>query len=159
MGKAYYAHNVEVIDKLYIDYTTINAYPGAKAYDLTKELRNAVEYKYISNGIESLILKINPKGTSLSGLTKGRKAITVKWKKQITKMSASRITGYEIRYSTYSKMKGAKTETVKGYSKISKKINKLKAKKKYYVQVRTYKTIKGIKYYSEWSAKKSVKIK
>lgn len=32
-------------------------------------------------------------------------------------------------------------------------------KKYYYVQVRTYKTIKGIKYYSGWSSAKKVKTK
>ena len=38
-------------------------------------------------------------------------------------------------------------------------IKKLKAKKKYYVQVRTYKTVSGKKYYSKWSKKKTVKTK
>lgn len=74
-------------------------------------------------------------------------------------MASSRITGYQIRYSTSSKMTKAKTVTVKGYSKVSRKISKLKAKKKYYVQVRTYKTVSGVKYCSAWSAKKYVKTK
>lgn len=34
---------------------------------------------------------------------------------------------------------------------------KLKAKKKYYVRVRTYKTVGGVKYYSPWSKVKKVK--
>ena len=36
---------------------------------------------------------------------------------------------------------------------------KLKPKKKYYVRVRTYKTVNGVKFYSEWSSAKSVKVK
>ena len=80
----------------------------------------------------------------------------MKWKRQSAKMATSRITGYQIRYSTSSKMTSAKTKTVKGYKYTSKKVTRLKAKTKYYVQVRTYKTVSGKKYYSGWSSKKSV---
>ncbi len=101
--------------------------------------------------------KINPKGTSISKLSKGKKSFTVKWKKQSSKMAKTRITGYQYRYSTSSKMTNAVIKTVKGYSKTSAKKTGLKAKKTYYVQVRTYKTVKGVKYYSDWSKTKSVK--
>ena len=56
-------------------------------------------------------------------------------------------------------MTGAKTTTVKGYKYTGKKITKLKAKKKYYVQVRTYKTVSGKNYYSSWSKVNAVKTK
>ena len=102
---------------------------------------------------------INPKGTSISKVSGAKKAFTVKWKKQSSKMATSTITGYQIRYSTSSKMASAKTKTVKGYKYTSKKITKLSAKKKYYVQVRTYKTVSGKTYYSSWSGVKSVKTK
>ena len=102
---------------------------------------------------------INPKGTSISKVTGAKKAFTVKWKKQSSKMATSTITGYQIRYSTSSKMTSAKTKTVKGYKSTSKKITKLSAKKKYYLQVRTYKTVSGKTYYSSWSGVKSVKTK
>ena len=102
--------------------------------------------------------KINPKGTSIAKLTKAKKAVTVKWKKQAKKMSKSRITGYQIQLATNSKFtKGKKTVTVKGYAKVSRKVTNLKAKKKYYVRVRTYQTVSGVKYYSPWSKVKSVK--
>ncbi len=104
--------------------------------------------------------KINPKGTSLKKLKKGEKTITVKWKKQAKKMSKSRITGYQIRFATNKKFtKGKKTVTVKDYQTVSKKVTKLKAKKTYYVRVRTYKTVSGVKYYSPWSKAKIVKTK
>ena len=102
---------------------------------------------------------INPKGTSISKVSGAKKAFTVKWKKQSAKMATSTITGYQIRYSTSSKMTSAKTKTVKGYKYTSKKITKLSAKKKYYVQIRTYKTVSGKAYYSSWSGVKSVKTK
>ena len=107
-------------------------------------------------GSGAAYFNINPKGTSISKVSKAKKAFTVKWKRQSAKMATSRITGYQIRYSTSSKMTGAKSKTVKGYKYTSKKITKLKAKKKYYVQIRTYKTVSGKNYYSSWSRVKSV---
>ena len=75
-------------------------------------------------------------------------------------MSTSYITGYQIQYATDSKFtKNVKKVTVPKYSTTSKKITKLKPKKKYYVQIRSYKTVGGKKYYSAWSAKKTVKTK
>jgi ElaB/YqjD/DUF883 family membrane-anchored ribosome-binding protein len=99
----------------------------------------------------------NPAGTSLSKLTKGKKSFTAKWKKP-SAANLKKITGYELRYSLKSSMSNAKTVTITNKNTVSKKIKKLKSKKKYYVQVRTYiKTDK--KYYSGWSAKKTVKTK
>lgn len=110
-------------------------------------------------GSRYVTFKINPKGTSISKLTKAKKGFTVKWKKQSGKMAKSRITGYQYRYSTSSKMTSPKTVTIKGYSKTSAKKTGLKAKKKYYVQVRTYMTVSGTKYYSSWSKAKAVTTK
>lgn len=47
----------------------------------------------------------------------------------------------------------------KGEKTNKNKVKKLKAKKKYYVRVRTYKTVKGKKVYSSWSKVKSIKTK
>lgn len=90
--------------------------------------------------------------TSISKVTAGKKAATVKFKKKIGSSK------YQVRYSTKSSMKGAKTVTVKK-SASSVKIKKLKANKKYYFQVRVVKTMDGKDFYSGWSAKKSVKVK
>lgn len=97
---------------------------------------------------------INPKSTKLSKVTGAKKKITVKWKKQSTQT-----TGYQIQCGTKSSLKGAKTTTITKNKTTSKTISKLKAKTKYYVRIRTYKTVSGKKYYSTWSAKKSVKTK
>ena len=104
--------------------------------------------------------RINPKGTSLSKLKKAKKGFKVSWKKQTGKMSSKRITGYQIQCSTSSKFaSGNRTVNVKGYTKASGKITGLKAKKKYYVRIRTYTVTGGTTYYSAWSKAKSVKTK
>lgn len=106
-------------------------------------------------GKKTVTFRINPKGTAVQKLTKGRKQMKVTWKAQKTQVS-----GYRIQYSTSSKFKkDTHIKTVKSYKTKSLKVKKLKAKKKYYVRIQTYKTVGGIKYYSGWSKAKSVKTK
>ena len=94
------------------------------------------------------------KGTKITKLVKGKKQMTVKWKKQ------KQATGYQIRYSLKKNFKsGVKTLTVKKSKTTSKIIKKLKSKKKYYVRIRTYKKIGDQRCYSAWSKTKSVKTK
>ncbi|MBQ6392528.1 MAG: fibronectin type III domain-containing protein [Eubacterium sp.] len=108
------------------------------------------KYTIVAKGLAA---RIYP--SSLSSCTKAAKAFTAKW----TARSKYYVDGYQIRYSLKSSMAGAKSKTLAGASKTSVKIKKLKAKKKYYVQIRSYKTVGGKKYYSAWSAKKTVKTK
>lgn len=99
--------------------------------------------------------KINPKGTSLKKITKGRKQFKVIWNK-----NAKQTSGYEIQYSINSKFKkGNKKVNIKKNKTTSKTVKNLKAKKKYYVRIRTYKTVNGKKYYSGWSKILNVKTK
>lgn len=107
---------------------------------------------------KTLEFKIIPKGAAIASLNKGKKSFTVKWKKQSSKMADSRITGYQVRYSPRKDFtSGIKVKTKRGYRKTSLKASKLKAGKTYYVEVRTYKVVKGQKYFSRWSEKKKVK--
>lgn len=106
------------------------------------------------NGAKSLSFSIKPKGTSIKGLTSRSKGFTAKWTKQATQTN-----GYQIRYSTASSMKGARIETVALNKTVSRTVKSLKGKKKYYVQIRTYKNVSGIRYYSAWSGKKAVTTK
>ena len=110
------------------------------------------------SGSKSLTYNINPKGTGVSKVTAAKKGFKVTWKKQ-----ATQTTGYQVQYSTSSKFKNAKTVTVSKNKTTSKSVSKLSAKKKYYVRVRTYKTVKvngkNIKLYSGWSGVKSVTTK
>ncbi len=91
---------------------------------------------------------------SLSKVAAGKKSFKATWK------SVASIGGYQIQYSTSSSFKsGNKTVTVSGYKSTSITVKNLKAKKKYYVRIRAYKTINGKKYYSAWSSKKTVTTK
>lgn len=102
-------------------------------------------------GTMSATVKVNPKSTSISTVTGKKKSIVVKWKKQTAQTK-----GYQIQYATDKKFKkNVKLVTVKNNKKTSVTIKKLKAKKKYYVRIRTYKG----KCYSSWSKSKSVKTK
>jgi hypothetical protein len=99
--------------------------------------------------------KILPSATTVSKLTAKSKGFTVKIKKQ-----ATQTTGYQVMYATNSKFtKNKKTVTIKGAKNVTKTIKGLKAKKKYYVKVRTYKVVNGKKYYSSWSKAKTVTTK
>ena len=98
--------------------------------------------------------KINPKSTKISKVTAGKKSLKVTVGKQ-----TKEVTGYEIQYSTSKKFKSAKKVTIKKAKTTSATIKKLKAKKTYYVRVRTYKPVKGKKYNSGWSSCKKAKTK
>lgn len=98
------------------------------------------------------------KKASISKLSKGKKAITVKWKKVKT------IKGYQIQLATDKKFKkNKKTVTISKQKTTKTTVKKLKAKKKYYVRIRTYKNVKyqgkTIKVYSSWSKVKTIKTK
>lgn len=100
--------------------------------------------------------KIIPKGTSISKVAGKSKGFTVRWKKQSVSVD-----GYRIQYSTSKKFvkKSTVEKTIKKISKTKLKVKKCKAKKKYYVRICTYKTVKGKKYYSAWSKVGKVMIK
>ena len=97
--------------------------------------------------------KINPAKQEIQKLTAKSKAFFVDWAQ---KGSA---TGYEIQYATNSKFTSAKKVTITNKNTDTKTISKLSGKKKYYVRVRSYTTVKGTKYYGAWSASKSVTTK
>lgn len=107
-----------------------------------------------SSGLETT--QAMPNATALKGKLKaGKKSITVQWKKQAD------VSGYQIQYSANKKFKknGTKIKTVKKPAATKVTIKKLKAGKKYYVRVRTYKTVSGRNYYSSWSKTKNIKTK
>lgn len=114
---------------------------------------------FINNYYGNVYLKytVNPKSTTINKLTKpAKKQIKVTWKKQ-----TAQVTGYEIQYSTSKNFtkKTTKTLKVKKYKTNTATIKKLKAKKKYWVKIRTYKIVSGKTYYSTWSKAKYIKTK
>ena len=103
---------------------------------------------------KNITVTVNPSGTSLTKCTniKKRKA-DIRWKKN------SYVTGYEIQYCTSKTFKsGVKKKVITKSSTTKYTAAGLASKKTYYVRIRTYKTVRGKKYYSSWSRLKAVKI-
>jgi hypothetical protein len=117
-----------------------------------------IKFKGNYSGTKKLTYTIQPKATKLSSVKAGSKSFTAKWSKQKTQT-----TGYQIQYSTSSKFTKATTKTVKKNSTTSLKVSKLTKGKKYYVRIRTYKTVKvngkNTNIYSSWSSAKKVTVK
>ena len=96
-------------------------------------------------------ITVRPLNTTGVNLKPGRKGqVKVSWK------SVKSISGYQIQYSTSANMKKAKSVMAKSSAK-NVILKKLSSKKNCYVRIRTYKTVKGKKYYSGWSTVKNVK--
>ena len=124
-------------------------------YTVTVTLKNG--YK----GANVAAYNINPKPAKISKPAKGKKKMTVKWKKAAKNdITYKTLDGYEIQYSLSSDFSSADTKTATSSRKAkSKAIKKLQSKQTYYVRIRTYKSAGGVKLYSDWSAVKSVAVK
>lgn len=104
----------------------------------------------ISLAFTTTVFATNIPSTTITSLKGQDATITIKWKKK------SNITGYQIQYSTNSNFKNNnKIIKIKKAKIVSKNITGLKASKKYYIRIRTYKGKK----YSNWSKKKNIIIK
>ena len=104
-------------------------------------------------GSAKATFRISPKAASGLKLTAGAKRLTVAWKQ------AAGAGGYEIQYATKKDFSDAVTKTVKKAKTVKATLKKLKAGKKYYVRIRAYKKVKGVKYTSAWSKAKAKKTK
>lgn len=114
----------------------------------------SAETEYYLKTKKKITFKVAPTKTALSIAKniKGKK-ITLKWKK------VSVATGYQIQYSRSSKFaSGNKFVNVTKKGIISRTLKNLKKGKKYYVRIRTYKTIGKTQIYSGWSKSKKVKV-
>ena len=137
------------------DYTV--SYAKGRKYVGKYAVKITFKGKY--SGTKTLYFTIKPKATRISSLKAGSKKFTVKWKKQ-----ATQTTGYQVQVATNKKFKkNKKTVTIKKQKTTKTTVKKLKAKKKYYVRVRAYKTVKingkSIRIYSGWSKAKTVTTK
>ena len=114
----------------------------------------APEKTNYSKQTKKITITVNPTKTALSSVTSPSAGkMTVKWKKNAVG------TGYQIQYSTSSKFTSPKAVSVTKNSTLTKTIGGLAKGKKYYVRIRTYKTVGSTKFYSAWSAAKTVTIK
>ena len=111
---------------------------------------------YKTSSPRYLYFEIRPKPTVINSRTATKGGFIVKWKKQ-----TAGTTGYQIQYSTNKDFKGTTTKSISITKNtiVKKTLSNLKSKKKYYVRIRTYTKADGSKYYSAWSAAKTVTTK
>ena len=96
---------------------------------------------------------INPAKQEIQKLTAKSKGFYIDY------AAKGHATGYEIQYATNSSFSRAKKTVITSNKTDKVTISKLSGNKKYYVRVRTYTTVNGIKYYGAWSAVKTVTTK
>lgn len=131
-----------------------------------KNLKEAKDYKFKVRayktidknqkyGSYSSVLKTGTKTATpkIWDLTSGKKKLTVEWGK------VSKASGYEVYVATSKNGKYTRKKTIKSGKTTTAKIKGLKSKKKYYVKVRTYRTVDGKKIYSSFSSKENIKVK
>lgn len=105
---------------------------------------------------KTITLKVKPKTMGTPSLkASGSKKLTVDWKKD------SKVSGYQITYSTSSKFTSitTKTVTVTSYKTLTKTISKLKSGQKYYIKIRSYKKFGNETIYGSWSKASNVEVK
>ena len=122
---------------------------GPGVAKITVKAAATTDYKAAS---KTVTVTVAPKKQSISLVNKIKKQLTIKWKKN-TKAS-----GYQVVYSTNKKFTGKKTVR-KAKTTTSYKIKGLKKGKKYYVKVRSYKTVNGKRIYGAYSTAKKATIK
>ena len=156
-NKSYTGKNItQSITVKYNGKTLKNGTDYTVSYSSNKNIGTAtvkIAGKGSFTGTVTKTFKINPAKQEIQKLTAKSKAFFVDWAQ---KGSA---TGYEIQYATNSKFTSAKKVTITNKKTDTKTISKLSGKKKYYVRVRSYTTVKGTKYYGAWSSVKNVTTK
>ena len=156
-NKSYTGKNItQSITVKYNGKTLKNGTDYTVSYSSNKKIGTAtvkIAGKGSYTGTITKTFKINPAKQEIQKLTAKSKAFFVDWAQ---KGSA---TGYEIQYATNSKFTSAKKVTITNNKTDKTTVSKLSGKKKYYVRVRSYTTVKGTKYYGAWSASKSVTTK
>ena len=113
-----------------------------------------ITFKGDYTGTITKTFKINPKASSITKITAGKKNIQIRWTKRKVQVD-----GYQMYYSTSKIFKSKKVVNIKNTNITKTTIKKLKSNKKYYVKIRTYKVVKGKTYYSTWSQVKNIKVK
>ena len=94
-----------------------------------------------------------PAKTKVQKISTGKKSITAQWKK------VAGVSAYQVQIATNKKFSKNKKPFKVSKKSTKVKIKKLKAKKTYYLRVRSYKKVNGKKVYSKWSTVRKVKTK
>ena len=154
-----------------LSYTGSNVKPAVTVKNGSKTLRQGTDYTVSYNKTSKIgiavKITINGKGSYtgkmvktvyivpakpvISSVAGGKRSLTVSFKK------TTGASGYQIAYST-SRNSSYKYANLNSKT-FRKTITGLSRGKKYYVKVRAYKTVKGKKYYGNYSTVKSAKVK
>jgi hypothetical protein len=97
-------------------------------------------------------IAVRPTTPSVRKFTKKAKARKAK----VTWSISSKVTGYQIQYSTSALFAKSRTVRVHGASVHARVLKKLKASRTYYVRIRSYVDTHGVRCYSPWSKRKRV---
>lgn len=142
-----------ILDPAFYKVTYAKGRKKVGVYEVKAELKGNY------TGTLKTTFSIVPKNTAEFKVKSKSKAMQISWKKQTNQTA-----GYQIQYSTDKKFKkSVKTVNVKKNKTTSATVKKLKAKKTYFVRIRTYQTVKekgkSVKLYSDWSKTKRIVIK
>lgn len=113
---------------------------------ITIKASETASYK---SAVKKVTIKVNPAGVKASSVkvkANSNHTLAINWSK------SKGVTGYNVQYSLKKNFTSAKSVKVSS-GKTSATIKGVKKGKTYYVRVRTYKTVKGTKYYSSWTVK------
>jgi hypothetical protein len=104
-------------------------------------------------GTKTVNIKVVPKANKVKKATAGKKQVRVSWSKVAKKHP--KVTKYQVRY----RVKGTSKWKTKSFAAKagSATLKKLAKGKVYQFQVRSYRTVSKVKYYSTWSATKASK--
>lgn len=132
------------------EYTLLATVDAAKLSYKDKKVKNGVKYYYYvkpdTSGTTNVGIHIYLKKQEIDTVTSPKaKQLKVSWNKN------AKATGYRIRYSTSESFSSYKNIKVTSKDTLTRTIKSLKANKKYYVKVQSYKTSSGKTYYSAWS--------
>jgi len=127
----------------------------AKSYGKATITITAKETSTHQTATKKVTIKVIPKKVTWNyAKSTAKKQLKLSWKKDST------ITGYQCQISQRSTFnyKTIQRYYTKGTS-MPQKLSGLTSKKTYYIRIRSYKTVSGVKYYSNWSTTKKVTIK
>ncbi|MCR5795892.1 MAG: leucine-rich repeat protein [Solobacterium sp.] len=150
----YYIYRSGTLVKTVKSGSTLSWGDTAATANGTKYTYKIVAYASVGKSIVSRSVTVyrlsRPAVSSLTNTGEGK--MTVKWGKN------TKGTGYQVQYSRSSDFTSSDTKTVAVTSNttVAKAIGSLAKGVKYYVRIRTYKTVNSKKFYSMWSASKSI---
>lgn len=134
---------------------TVKSLKAGTTYNFRVRAYKTVDGKKYYSSWKTLTTPTKPSKPSIKSPSTNKKhQIIVKWNK------VSSCSGYQVQYSKKKNFSSViATKTVSGKSKTSYTGKNFTKGRKYYVRVRSYKTVDGKKYYSSWSSVKSIKCK